>query len=100
MKRSILVLFVLLLLSCTCFSYNTLISKREAKIADPDRQGKGAVSASGTPSSNDPNAQTAFALGYSPANDPNGQTAFALGYSPLNDANVQTAIALGYPHPP
>lgn len=84
MERSLYLLCLLLVLSCTCFSYNSqILGKQEAQNIFQNTKGEG----------------TDFASGYSP-NNPNGPNPFASGYSPLNDANVQTAIALGYPAPP
>ena len=102
MKRSIFVLLMLLLFSCTCFSYNSLIFKRIAENANPDSGGTATAFALGYPPAlRDPSAQSAFAVGYPPfSSDPSTEKPFAVGYPPpLTNPSAQTAVALGYPAP-
>lgn len=118
MKRSIVVLLTLLLFSCTCFSYNSLIFRRVAEKANPN-EGTATAFALGYPFAlREPGAQSTFtggypassghsdtdepfAGGYVPATSVSGtERPFAVGYPvPLTNPSAQKAVALGYPAP-
>ncbi len=89
MKRFILLLSALSILSCSCFAYSAyVIHRTNMTIPNAITSSQATFLALGYPPGN---AQTASALGYPPGN---AQTASALGYPP---GNAQTASALGYP---
>ena len=96
MKRSLLILALLLALSCACFSYNSMISRvveNNGGVVDNDDAGNAIPYISGT--------KTNFTSGYPPlVTNPSVQTAIASGYPPLvANPSVQTAVASGYPLP-
>jgi hypothetical protein len=102
MKRSLAVLIVLLIFSCTCFSYNSLVYKKVLEAVNTDIEANRTDFALGYPlPSNAPTAQSNFALGYPlPSNAPTAQSNFALGYPPpINNPTAQSNFALGYPLP-
>jgi hypothetical protein len=115
MRRSLLILAMLLALSCTCFSYNAMISQRSGNIGNDSSTGATTEgnSDTGVDARNYKGRGTEVNTGgYSStgADDDGGgniipstsgkQINSASGYPPLvTDPRAQTAVALGYPAP-
>jgi hypothetical protein len=90
MRRPLLILAMLLAFSCTCFSYNAMVSQRSGKIGNTSSTGANTGGYSST-GADDGNAIPSIS---------GTQTNLASGYPSLvTDSRAQTSVALGYPAP-